>query len=264
VPGAAFEPVPVAPGGVEQREGPGDVGPDELAGTVDRPVDVRLRRQVHHGVGAMLLEDPGDLRGVADVDLFEVVAGVVPGLGQRGEVAGIRQLVDVDDLGLGLADELADHGRPDEAGAPGQQNLHARRYPEPSALRPPCLLPKAPRLLSPRARDVRERTPILARIPAPVTPRTRPVAEKGQDGPDLTTCLAPSRTPQNSHNSFFNSNLRKSLASGPTHPRRTQRPSRDFARTNPIHHRRPSSISQTNPTRAIGINPSGTARTFPD
>ena len=103
---------------------PVDVGPDELAGAVDRAVDVRLGGQVHHGVGLMLLEDPGDLRGVADVDMLEVVAGVVPGLGQRGEVAGVGQLVDVDDLGLGLANELADDGRTDETGTAGQQDLH--------------------------------------------------------------------------------------------------------------------------------------------
>ena len=62
---------------MEEGEGADDVGRDELAGAVDRAVDVRLGRQVHDGVGAMLLEDPGDLRGVADVDLLEVVAGVI-------------------------------------------------------------------------------------------------------------------------------------------------------------------------------------------
>ena len=103
---------------MEQGEGADDVGLDELAGAVDRAVDVRLGRQVHDRVGAMLLEDPGDLGGVADVDPLEVVAGVFAGLGERGEVAGIRQLVDVDDLGVRLADQLADDRRPDETRRP--------------------------------------------------------------------------------------------------------------------------------------------------
>jgi hypothetical protein len=63
------------------------------------------------------LEDFGDGLRVADVDPLEVVARVVDRLGERPEVAGIRQLVDVDDLGIGLADPLADDGGADESGA---------------------------------------------------------------------------------------------------------------------------------------------------
>ena len=59
---------------------------------------------MNHGVGPVLAEDAGDLIGVADVDQLEPVAGAVGGLGERFEVAGVRQLVDVDDLVVGVPD----------------------------------------------------------------------------------------------------------------------------------------------------------------
>ncbi len=136
---------------MQQGKGPDDVGLDERAGAVDRAVDVRLGGEVHHRVGLVLLENAADLVGVANIDVLEVIAGAVAGLGERFEVAGVGQLVDVDDLVVGFADQLPDHGGPDETGASCQQNLHERstlRWRNWATLRPiphaPCALGRDP------------------------------------------------------------------------------------------------------------------------
>jgi len=162
----AVELAPVGPGGVEEGEGPTTLVVMNSPGPSIERFNVRLGRQVHDGVGAMLLEDAGDLRGVANVDLLEVMARVVARLGQRGEVAGIRQLVDVHDLDVGLADQLADDRRTDETGAPGQQDLHRLGLPCTVRERRPC--GRAPGIsLAGGTRDGREWTPSLADITPP-------------------------------------------------------------------------------------------------
>ena len=83
-----------------------------------------LRRQMQHGVGPEALQDVVDRLAVADIDLEMRVAVAVARLGQQFEIAGVGQLVDVGDGPIGVADDVADHGRADEARAAGDQDFH--------------------------------------------------------------------------------------------------------------------------------------------
>jgi hypothetical protein len=67
---------------------------------------VRLGRQVHDAIGLVLVEQPLDLCGVADIDLSEVVPRAIGHIGQRFQVARVGELIDVDNGVVGLAEEL--------------------------------------------------------------------------------------------------------------------------------------------------------------
>ncbi len=64
------------PGGVEQGLGADDVGAHEGARVGDRAVDVALGGEVHHRLGAHLLEGGADGVAVADVGLDQAVAAL--------------------------------------------------------------------------------------------------------------------------------------------------------------------------------------------
>ncbi len=66
-------------------------------GPVDRAVDMALGRQMHDHVDLMAGEQVGDGRSLANVGLHEAVVGIVLDLPERLEIAGIGQLVDIDD-----------------------------------------------------------------------------------------------------------------------------------------------------------------------
>ncbi|MGY4215683.1 hypothetical protein ACVMFB_002182 [Bradyrhizobium sp. USDA 4522] len=107
---------------LQDREGADDVGLDEFAGAVDRAVDMAFRGKVHHSIGLIFLEQPAQVLRLADAGLLEGVIQAFGGTGQRGQVCRIGQLVDVDDAGVGVAQQVADHGGADEAGAAGDED----------------------------------------------------------------------------------------------------------------------------------------------
>jgi hypothetical protein len=63
---------------------PGDVGLEEGPRPVDRSVDVRLGREVHHRV--RVRHQPADQLGVADVTAHEPVPRVVLDVGQEARL----------------------------------------------------------------------------------------------------------------------------------------------------------------------------------
>ena len=83
----------------------------------DRPVDVRLRREVHHRISA--LGGPRDGSAIGDVAVDELVLNVL----EVRAVAAVRQLVEDDDAVPGSR-ESAREMRADEAGAAGDENAH--------------------------------------------------------------------------------------------------------------------------------------------
>jgi hypothetical protein len=112
-----IERAPVGECCLEQDVGSADIGRDEGRGAVDRAVDVALGGEVQHGIGPDFGEDRVDHGAVADVGLVVAMAVAGSGLGERFEVAGIGQLVDVRDLPVRGADDVANDGRADESGA---------------------------------------------------------------------------------------------------------------------------------------------------
>ena len=80
---------------------------------------MRLGGQMQHGIGAIVTKYPADVGGVADINALEMILGVTGDARDRVEIAGIRELVEVDDSGAVRSHERADRGRTDETGSPG-------------------------------------------------------------------------------------------------------------------------------------------------
>jgi hypothetical protein len=114
IPALGRQAAPVAARRVKQSVGAKDIRLDERRWAVDGAVDVRLGRQVHHAIGLMLCKNARDFPRIADIDLLEHMAGVPHQAWQRIEVAGIGELVDVDDRHIGFGNELANDRGPDE------------------------------------------------------------------------------------------------------------------------------------------------------
>ena len=79
-------------------------------------------RKIHHRVGLVLLEQLAQRRAIADALLLERVMRIGRGAGQRIEIGGIGQLVDIDDARMGVSQQMPDHRRADEAGAAGDED----------------------------------------------------------------------------------------------------------------------------------------------
>ncbi|CWP90134.1 Uncharacterised protein [Neisseria meningitidis] len=81
-----------------------------------------FRRQVHHGIRPVLCEYAVEFGAVANIHLFKSIAGIIGYLGQRFQIAGISQLIDIDDSVPGVSDNMADNGRTDKARAAGNED----------------------------------------------------------------------------------------------------------------------------------------------
>ncbi len=113
---------PVAAHGFEQPEGAEHVGLDEVLGPVDGAVHVGFGREVDDGARLVLGQQAVDQRAVADVALHEDVVRIALERRQGLEVAGIGQLVEVDDGLVALREPVENEIGADEAGAPGYQD----------------------------------------------------------------------------------------------------------------------------------------------
>jgi hypothetical protein len=69
----------------------------------------------------MTIKQHAQLGCVADVDLGESITRVPRCLRDGGEVRRVGKFVDIDDRCAGLIEQVPDHGRPDEAGAAGDE-----------------------------------------------------------------------------------------------------------------------------------------------
>jgi hypothetical protein len=86
---------------LQQRECTHDIGLDELTRPIDRTIDVTFRSQIHNRIRLITLKERSQSRSAADVHFCERVPLMSSSLRSRGQVCSIRQLVDVDDIGLG-------------------------------------------------------------------------------------------------------------------------------------------------------------------
>ena len=126
------------PQGVEERVRAVDVGQDELAGVVDRPVDVGLGGEMDDALDAG--EEAPDEGLVADVAEDEFVARVVLDVAQVVEVPGVGQLVQVDDPRPRVAaEDHADEMAADEARPARHEDGLAVEGPFRAHGRPPVL-----------------------------------------------------------------------------------------------------------------------------
>ena len=119
---------PIAQGLLQQREGSGDVGRDEVLRAVDRTVDMAFGRKVHDGVGPKLFENLSHGGGVRNVGLQEMIARIGPGAWNRSRIGGIGQLIDIEDFMIGFRQQQTKKSRADETVAAGDRNYFLRRH----------------------------------------------------------------------------------------------------------------------------------------
>ena len=83
-----------------------------------------LGREMHHGARAVRGEQPVERGAVADIRLREDMAGIPFQRGQRLAVAGIAQLVHVENgIRARIVQPVEDEVGADEAGAAGDKNV---------------------------------------------------------------------------------------------------------------------------------------------
>ena len=86
----------------KQAERADDVGLDEFGRAVDRAVDMAFGREMHDDVDVVFAKNSRHSGGVADVGLDEAIVRIILDLAQRGEIAGIGELVDIDHAMTGI------------------------------------------------------------------------------------------------------------------------------------------------------------------
>src|SRR5215831_19391596 len=80
---------PVRERDLEEHISADHIGVDEFGRTVDRPVDVALRRQMHHRVGIETRKNVSDGGTIADIGAAEPIAGMSFDGSKRGDITGV-------------------------------------------------------------------------------------------------------------------------------------------------------------------------------
>ncbi len=118
--------LPVEFGCLEQAQSTHHVGTGKCEGVLDAAVYVALGCQVDDAVHLFLLHQLVEGVEVADVHLHKLVVGFLLDVLQVSQIAGIGQLVEVDDVVIGvLVHKKAHHMAPNKACATSNDNrLH--------------------------------------------------------------------------------------------------------------------------------------------
>ena len=116
--------LPIGTRRLEQLVSPNDVGLNELCRAVDRAVDMGFGGQVHDGIRLEFQQRFTDTFAIGDIGLKELIAVAAVDFCQRLEIAGVGQLVQIEDAVPGVLDQMADQSRADESGSAGYENAH--------------------------------------------------------------------------------------------------------------------------------------------
>src|SRR6266516_2609832 len=108
---------PISANRLEQIERAHDIGLDEIAGTMNRPIHVRFRGEVDDRARVVLREHPAYQLAIADVALYEHMAGIVLQRSQVRQVTGVGELVEIDDMLVRLSEPGMDKIAADKTGA---------------------------------------------------------------------------------------------------------------------------------------------------
>ena len=100
---------------------------DEVAGTGDAVVDVRLGRQVHDRIGAKVREESRDSLCIPDINPLESIPSGIRESGNVCRISGIGEGIEVEYFNVGeFGKQVMNQVRPNEPTASGNQNpLHA-------------------------------------------------------------------------------------------------------------------------------------------
>ena len=136
--GRRAEPPPMRKRGLEQHISADHIGVDEIGRAVDRTIDMAFGGKMHHGIGRKVRKDACHGALVADVRGAEAEAAMAAHGIERGEVAGIGQLVDDEHLVIGVFQEVPNHRRPDKARPTRDNDFHGNSSRAPSLSSPAC------------------------------------------------------------------------------------------------------------------------------
>ena len=180
--GRALERGPVAARRLEQRERADHVGLHKFGRAGDRAVDMALGGKVHDPVRAEARHGLLHRGPVADVGLEKAVSVAAFDSAERGEIAGIGQLVDVQHIVAALEHEMANKGRSDEPGTAGDDHTHVRSSPlRPRALRSRPAAQPAAAGPGPWRTAYRHRPALASRSRSPDHPSAAPCRSPGRN-----------------------------------------------------------------------------------
>ena len=112
-------------GNLEELEGTNDIGADELPRAVDRAIDMAFGGKIHHRRRLGLLKELADIVAFSNISLDKTVTGALSNIGQALETTSIGQLIENNDLRLGMVEDVANEVGTDEAGPSGDDHaLH--------------------------------------------------------------------------------------------------------------------------------------------
>ena len=112
---------PVAAERLEQAEGRHNVGRDEFRRTVNRAIDMGFGREVQYRSRAISCQQSLDLRAIANVPAHEHMARIVLQRDEVAQIAGVTELVEIDDRLIARREPVENEIGADEAGASGDQ-----------------------------------------------------------------------------------------------------------------------------------------------
>jgi hypothetical protein len=117
--GRIIETIPVDTSGLKEIEGANDVGLDELGGPMDGAINMGLGGKVNDGARLMLRKELRNEYGITDITTSKGMAGVPLDGGEVLEIAGVGELVEVDDGVVLKGDPVEDEVGTDESGTAG-------------------------------------------------------------------------------------------------------------------------------------------------
>ena len=85
---------------------------------------MRFGREMNDCIRLRVLENTTNIFAVADVEFMKGVTGVTIDARKRGEICGVCQLVDIDDVEATLQQRVPAHRRADEPGPTRNNNPH--------------------------------------------------------------------------------------------------------------------------------------------
>ena len=115
--------LPIVAGGLQQAEGAHHIGAGEAHRIFDGAIDVTFGGKVNDAVDVLLFEQTAHGGVVADVEAGELIVRRVFHVGEVGQVAGVGEDVETDDMVVGiLLNKTAHDVVADETGAAGDDD----------------------------------------------------------------------------------------------------------------------------------------------
>ena len=110
--------------GTKQGVGAHQVGVDKVNRFIDGAIHVAFRHQVYDRIRLVLGKNVVHCLAVANIGLLQVITGRVCHRSRPVQVAGISQLVDIDQLIDCIGNKELDQCRTDESGVTGGEYFH--------------------------------------------------------------------------------------------------------------------------------------------